>query len=484
MDITDFEIPLFSPNITEINFGIFDLWLKGYNEKEVLQLLQNTFYSHLIKETNEENNNNGELFNKIKNEAKNNEKDRLYIEKAKDNVFLVKSRIVNFFNTENKGNDYSTNNIFFQYFLCLYIKQQFYIFNILSYHLMNLDLRFSHFYIPISKNKILKLIKRYYNIDINLEKEIIKYKNINNITKYINDLVKLTNLHKISVKRQIENIKNMWRYILNIYERRDINISKLQKKRKISIKRVLKYIKTNFRLYKYFIKRENVLETNDNNQNKSFLFKNKKKRKGKKKGKKSKSKNDFYQYNIIKILESLVGISLAKRYFRLYWILAYQIEIPKKINISYIYFNNIILLILEKLQINDLILSKEYINISKNIYSTYKSNKNMDILKSKLFSMIEINNSLKNKCFIRLKCIINLLCCFRNSFEITKFFLIFIELQKNESFTNEQAFVKQNIGNNIFVNRIMSFIKEAENYSKTKKIEDDNKKENEKTKNF
>ncbi|KMZ87156.1 hypothetical protein PVBG_03941 [Plasmodium vivax Brazil I] len=451
MDITEFEIPLFSPNITEINFGIFDLWLRGHNEYEVLCMLQNSFYADLLKRKNELNNAGdgdgdgyadgdgdddfdgedveGKTTNKEKSDhAISKEIENAVKEKYKDNVFFVKNRIMNMFNMENKESDYIGSNILFDHFLCLYIKQQFYIFNILSHHLTNLDLRFSNFYIPISKNKALKLIKNYYNIDFNLEKEIIKYKSINNISKYTNEIVKITSIHKISVKRQIENIKNMWKYVINIYERRNINISTLHKKRRISMK-----------------------------------------------------KNEYLQYNIIKTLENLVGIYLAKRYFRLYWIISYHIEVPKKVNIPYPYFNNIILLLLEKLQINDLILSKEYINISKEIYSTFKSNKNMDALKSKLCGLADINNSLRTRVLIRLKCIMNLLCCFRNSYEITKFLLIFYELQKNEPFTNEKTFIKQNIGNNNFVNRIMCFIKEAENYSKRKKAEYENLRGNEKT---
>ncbi|OTN65398.1 Uncharacterized protein PKNOH_S110111800 [Plasmodium knowlesi] len=447
MDITGFEIPLFSPNITEINFGIFDLWLRGHNEFEVLCMLQNNFYADLIKRKNELNNagdgdadvdgdgKGDDVEGKTRNKEKrdhviNKEIENAIKEKYKDNVFFVKNRIMNMFNTEHKESDYIGSNILFDNFLCLYIKQQFYIFNILSHHLTNLDLRFSNFYIPISKNKALKLIKNYYNIDFNLEKEIIKYKSINNISKYTNEFVKITNIHKISVKRQIENIKNMWKYVINIYERRNIDISTLYKKRRISVK-----------------------------------------------------KNEYLQYNIIKTLENMVGIYLAKRYFRLYWIISYHIEVPKKVNIPYPYFNNIILLLLEKLQINDLIISKEYINISKGIYSTFKSNKNMDALKSKLCGLADINNSLRTRILIRLKCIMNLLCCFRNSYEITKFLLIFYELQKNEPFTNEKTFIKQNIGNNNFVNRIMCFIKEAENYSKRKKAEYENLRGNEKTNN-
>ncbi|GAW82671.1 hypothetical protein, conserved [Plasmodium gonderi] len=484
MDITEFEIPLFSPNITEINFGIFDLWLQGHNEHEVVCMLQNTFYADLIKRKNELNNScDGEgVENIITNKEKNDntmykEKNEHVKEKYKDNVFYVKNRIMNIFNIDNKESDYIGNNIFFDNFLCLYIKHQFYIFNILSHHLTNLDLRFSNFYISISKNKALKLVKYYYNIDFNLEKEMIRYKSINNISKYTNELVKITNIHKTSVKRQIENIKNMWKYIINIYERRSINISILQKKRRVSMKKVLKFIKKNFQLYKFFMKKETVLDINNDNhyRNKSFLFKKKRKRKkgkGKKKGQNNtNSKNEYHQYNIIKTLENLVGIYLAKRYFRLYWIIAYHIEVPKKINIPYPYFNNIILLLLEKLQINDLILSKEYINASKEIYKRFKINKNMDMLKSKLCSLADINNSLRTRTLIRLKCIMNLLCSFRNSYEITKFLLIFHELQKNEPFTNEKTFIKQNIGNNNFVNRMMCFIKEAENYSKKKKAE-------------
>ncbi|CAI7722471.1 conserved Plasmodium protein, unknown function [Plasmodium vivax] len=515
MDITEFEIPLFSPNITEINFGIFDLWLRGHNEYEVLCMLQNSFYADLLKRKNELNNAGdgdgdgyadgdgdddfdgedveGKTTNKEKSDhAISKEIENAVKEKYKDNVFFVKNRIMNMFNMENKESDYIGSNILFDHFLCLYIKQQFYIFNILSHHLTNLDLRFSNFYIPISKNKALKLIKNYYNIDFNLEKEIIKYKSINNISKYTNEIVKITSIHKISVKRQIENIKNMWKYVINIYERRNINISTLHKKRRISMKKVLKFLKKNFQLYKFFMKKETVLDMNNNDghyRNRSFLFKKKKKkRKGKGKGKGKKkvqnntnSKNEYLQYNIIKTLENLVGIYLAKRYFRLYWIISYHIEVPKKVNIPYPYFNNIILLLLEKLQINDLILSKEYINISKEIYSTFKSNKNMDALKSKLCGLADINNSLRTRVLIRLKCIMNLLCCFRNSYEITKFLLIFYELQKNEPFTNEKTFIKQNIGNNNFVNRIMCFIKEAENYSKRKKAEYENLRGNEKT---
>ncbi|EUD69512.1 hypothetical protein C922_00375 [Plasmodium inui San Antonio 1] len=459
MDITEFEIPLFSPNITEINFGIFDLWLQGHNEFEVLCMLQNNFYAHLIKRKNETNKEKSNLVisKSIENEVK---------EKYKDNVFFVKNRIMNIFNTENKESDYIGSNILFDHFLCLYIKQQFYLFNILSHHLNNLDLRFSNFYTPISKNRALKLIKNYYNIDFNLEKEIIKYKSINNISKYTNEIIKITSIHKISVKRQIENIKNMWKYVINIYERRNIDISTLYKKRRISMKKVLKFLKKNFQLYKFFMKKETVLDMNNNDgyyRNRSFLFKKKKKkRKGKGKNKaqnNTNSKNEYLQYNIIKVLENLLGIYLAKRYFRLYWIISYHIEVPKKVNIPYPYFNNIILLLLEKLQINDLILSKEYINVSKGIYSTLKSSKNMDTLKSKLCGLAGINNSLRTRVLIRLKCIINLLCCFRNSYEITKFLLIFHELQKNEPFTNEKTFIKQNIGNNNFVNRIMCFIK-------------------------
>ncbi|SCP05866.1 conserved Plasmodium protein, unknown function [Plasmodium ovale] len=493
MDITEFEIPLFSPNVTEINFGVFDLWLMGYDEKEVVYLLQKSFYSDFIKRKNSEIiEGNEEKFFKVginrgtNGKTNNDEKGKIVRDKSKDNKFFVKNRIMNIFNIDNKDTDYLGGNIFFQHFLCLYIKQQFYVFNILSYHLTNLDIRFSNFYIPINKNKALKLIKIYYNIDFNLEKEIIKYKSINNITKYTNELVKITNIHKISVKRQIENIKNMWKYVINIYERGNINISTLYKKRRISIKRIIKFIKTNFQLYKFFIKKETVIDMNDGHyRNRSFLFKKKrKKRKGKKKGQNTDSKNDYHQYNIIKTLENLIGIYLAKRYFRLYWIIAYHIEVPKKINIPYPYFNNIILLLLEKLQINDLILSKEYINISKNIYTTYKSNKNMDALKSKLCAIADINNSLKSRVLVRLKCILNLLCCFRNSYEITKFLLIFYELQKNEPLINEKTFIKQNIGNNNFVNRIMCFIKEAENYSKIKKAEFERQKGNEKPKNF
>ncbi|ANQ09572.1 Uncharacterized protein PCOAH_00047030 [Plasmodium coatneyi] len=500
MDITEFEIPLFSPNITEINFGIFDLWLRGHNEFEVLCMLQNNFYADLIKRKNELNNaGDGDADgdgDNVEGKAANKEKGDHVIskeienavkEKYKDNVFFVKNRIMNMFNTENKESDYIGSNILFDHFLCLYIKQQFYIFHILSHHLTNLDLRFSNFYIPISKNKALKLIKNYYNIDFNLEKEIIKYKSINNISKYTNEFVKITNIHKISVKRQIENIKNMWKYIINIYERRNIDISTLYKKRRISMKNVLKFLKKNFRLYKFFMKKETVLDMNNNDghRNKSFLFKKKKKKrkgKGKKKAQNNtNSKNEYLQYNIIKTLENLVGIYLAKRYFRLYWIISYHIEVPKKVNIPYPYFNNIILLLLEKLQINDLILSKEYINISKGIYSTFKSSKNMDALKSKLCGFADINNSLRTRILIRLKCIMNLLCCFRNSYEITKFLLIFHELQKNEPFTNEKTFIKQNIGSNNFVNRIMCFIKEAENYSKRKKAEFEILRGNEKT---
>lgn len=33
MDVTEFDIPLFSPNVTEINFEIFDLWIRGHNGK-------------------------------------------------------------------------------------------------------------------------------------------------------------------------------------------------------------------------------------------------------------------------------------------------------------------------------------------------------------------------------------------------------------------------------------------------------------------
>ncbi|KJP87720.1 hypothetical protein AK88_02615 [Plasmodium fragile] len=503
MDTTEFVIPLFSPNITEINFGIFDLWLRGHNEFEVLCMLQNNFYANLIKRKNELNNAadddvdgdgdavEGKTTNKERSDhVISKEVDNAVREKYKDNVFFVKNRIMNMFNMENKESDYIGRNILFDHFLCLYIKQQFYIFNILSHHLTNLDLRFSNFYIPISKNKALKLIKNYYNIDFNLEKEIIKYKSINNISKYTNEIVKITNIHKISVKRQIENIKNMWKYVINIYERRNVNISTLYKKRRISVKNVLKFLKKNFQLYKFFMKKETVLDTHNKDgyyRNKSFLFKKKKKkRKGKGKGKKNaqnntNSKNEYLQYNIIKTLENLVGIYLAKRYFRLYWIISYHIEVPKKVNIPYPYFNNIILLLLEKLQINDLILSKEYINISKGIYSTFKSNKNMDALKSRLCGLADINSSLRTKILIRLKCIMNLLCCFRNSYEITKFLLIFYELQKNEPFTNEKTFIKQNIGNNNFVNRIMCFIKEAENYSKRKKAEYENLRGNEKT---
>ncbi|EWC73781.1 hypothetical protein C923_05525 [Plasmodium falciparum UGT5.1] len=361
MDITEFDIPLFSPNITEINFSIFDLWLRGYNEEEVLYVLQNSFYFDLKKSKKGEKNKNEEefLIKEITNEEKKGGKEKMPIGRAKDNVFYVKNRILNIFNTDNNDNNYNSRNIFFQHFLCLYIKQQFYIFNILSYHLMNLDLRFSNFYVPISKHKALKLIRIYYDIDFNLEKEIIKYKNINNINKYTSELVKVTSIHKISIKRQIENIKNMWKYIINIYEDRNINIGKLQKKRRISLKKIVKYIKTRFRFSSCFSKRESFIDNDDGN-------------------------------------------------------CLYHIEIPKKINIAYPYFNNIILLLLEKLEINDFILSKEYINISKNIHATYKNSKNMDTLKGKACVIADINNTLKSKVLIRLKCILNLLCCFRN----------------------------------------------------------------------
>ncbi|SOV83236.1 conserved Plasmodium protein, unknown function [Plasmodium sp. gorilla clade G3] len=474
MDITEFDIPLFSPNITEINFSIFDLWLRGYNEEEVLYVLQNSFYFDLKKSKKGEKNKNEEELHikKITNEEKKGGKEKMPIGRAKDNVFFVKNRILNIFNTDNNDNNYNSRNIFFQHFLCLYIKQQFYIFNILSYHLMNLDLRFSNFYVPISKHKALKLIRIYYDIDFNLEKEIIKYKNINNINKYTSELVKVTSIHKISVKRQIENIKNLWKYIINIYEERNINIGKLQKKRRITLKKIVKYIKTHFRFSTCFSKRESFIDNDDGNcRNGSFLFKKKKKKRKGKGKKKGKMEDRYIQYNIIKTLENLIGIYLAKRYFRLYWIVVYHIEIPKKINIAYPYFNNIILLLLEKLEINDFILSKEYINISKDIYATYKNNKNMDTLKSKACVIADINNTQKSKVLTRLKCILNLLCCFRNSYELTKFISIFFELQKNEPLTNEKTFIKQNIGNNNFVNRIMCFIKEAENYSKIKKEE-------------
>ncbi|SBT43470.1 conserved Plasmodium protein, unknown function [Plasmodium ovale wallikeri] len=253
MDITEFEIPLFSPNVTEINFGIFDLWLMGYDEKEVLYLLQKSFYSDFIKrknseiiEGNEEKNFKAGISRGTSGNTNNDEKGKIVRDKSKDNKFFVKNRIMNIFNIDNKDTDYHG----------------------------------------------------------------------------------------------------------------------------------------------------------------------------------------------------------------------------------------------EKLQINDLILSKEYINISKNIYTTYKSNKNLDALKSKLCAIADINNSLKSRVLVRLKCILNLLCCFRNSYEITKFLLIFYELQKNEPLINEKTFIKQNIGNNNFVNRIMCFIKEAENYSKIKKAEFEKQKGNEKPKNF
>ncbi|SBS88943.1 conserved Plasmodium protein, unknown function [Plasmodium malariae] len=60
------------------------------------------------------------------------------------------------------------------------------------------------------------------------------------------------------------------------------------------------------------------------------------------------------------------------------------------------------------------------------------------------------------------------------SYELTKLLLIFYELQKYEPFINEKTFIKQNIGNNDFVNRIMGFIKDAENFSKRKKAEYEN----------
>ncbi|SCM09162.1 conserved Plasmodium protein, unknown function [Plasmodium chabaudi adami] len=497
MDVIEFDIPLFSPNVTEINFEIFNLWIRGHNEKEVFYLLQNTFYSSIDKMKNEEmgmSYRDYVLINKIYNKdgkenLENNKPEKLNKDKAKDNILFVKDRIMNMFNNENKDpNSVIGVDIFFHHFLCLYIKQQFYIFNILSYHLTNLDVHFSNFYMPINKNKILKLIKIYYNIDFDLEKEIIKYKSINNINKYTNELVKITGIHKISVKRQIENIKKIWKYIINIYEARDINVSTLHKKTNVSVKKVIKFIKANFHWYKFFInkKRETVIDINDyhNRGSKSISMKNKgRKRKRKKKGQNANSKNEYHQYNIIKTLENLLGIYLSKRYFRMYWIISYHIEFPKKTNAPYSYFNNIILLLLEKLQINDLILSKEYINISKHIYTTFnKTNKNFENLKTQLYKLVDMNNSSRTKSINRLKCIMNILCCFRNGYEITKFLVIFCELQKNEPIVNEKTFIKHNIGNYNFVNRMMCFIKEAENYSKLKQANFNNQKMNEKNK--
>ncbi|SCO94157.1 conserved Plasmodium protein, unknown function [Plasmodium malariae] len=489
MDALENEMLLFSPNITEINYGIFDLWNRGYNEYEVLYLLQNSLYSNLIRIKNEKYRSYVEQYLKdIRNKEKNgdtnieDEKETIRRKLSKDNVFFEKHNLMNMSNIDNRGNGYLGGNVLFHRFLCMYVQQQFYVFNILAYHLTNLDLRFSNFHVPINKNKAQKLIRIYFNIDFNLEKEIIKCKSINNVAKYTNELVKITNINKSSVRKQLENIKNVWKYILSTYEDRNVNMRTMHKKRKISIKRIVKFIKTYFQLYKFFIKKgESVkINTNDdpNRNNRSFLFNNKKKKrkgKGKKKGKSNtNSKNEYVQHNIIKILENMLGIYLAKRYFRLYWIMVYHIEVPKKINIAYPYFNNIILLLLEKLQINDFMLPKEYINISKNIYSTYKSNKKMDRLKSKLYSLADIDSSLRSSALIRLKCILNLLCCFRNSYELTKLLLIFYELQKYEPFINEKTFIKQNIGNNDFVNRIMGFIKDAENFSKRKKAEYEN----------
>ncbi|SBS97201.1 hypothetical protein POVCU1_036290, partial [Plasmodium ovale curtisi] len=113
MDITEFEIPLFSPNVTEINFGVFDLWLMGYDEKEVVYLLQKSFYSDFIKRKNSEIiEGNEEKFFKVginrgtNGKTNNDEKGKIVRDKSKDNKFFVKNRIMNIFNIDNKDTDY------------------------------------------------------------------------------------------------------------------------------------------------------------------------------------------------------------------------------------------------------------------------------------------------------------------------------------------------------------------------------------------
>lgn len=529
MDVTEFDVPLFSPNIAEINFDIFGLWLEGYNEKDVIQYLtENVLYSKKSKDEEDKNEKDmefhmrrvieqirsGKLYkgrSGTKKEGKGEKVDKWVYEK-KDSVLVkteVKGENTSQGNNKNKftyfekfaSENYSTKDkdkgyvgkaklrmkkkcsdliytydnslhsssstMLFYYFLLLYIKHQFYIYNILSHHLGSLDLRFSHLIVPLNKNVKQKLVKIYYSIDINFEKEIIKYKNINNITKNVHTLIRVTNIHEISIRRQIENIKNLWRYILNIYESKHINISKLYKHNAISFKRIVKSIKTRFHLYKHFIKREKVLDASDNagGSQSSMQTKEKKKKKKKKRNCTNDSDTITTENNIIKLLETLIGMSLAKRYFRLYWIIVYHIETPKKIPVPYHYFNKIILILLDKLQINDLILSKEYISMSKKIYTIMNNAECMEKLKTDLFSITENDAIIRNRRFMRVRSIMNLLCCFQNTYEIKKLFLIFIDMHKTDAFENEQEFVKKHLGNSRLVNRVLSFIKEAENYT-------------------
>ncbi|VWU51355.1 conserved protein, unknown function, partial [Hepatocystis sp. ex Piliocolobus tephrosceles] len=54
------------------------------------------------------------------------------------------------------------------------------------------------------------------------------------------------------------------------------------------------------------------------------------------------------------------------------------------------------------------------------------------------------------------------------SYEIKKIFIIWCEMHKFEPIVNEKTFVKKHVGNTHFVNRIMCFINEAQNYIKSK----------------
>lgn len=538
MDVSQFDVPLFAPNIVEINFDIFNLWLEGFCEEDVaVYLWENVLHSQAGEDEDDgdekeaeynmgrvlEQTRNakfqrgtGRRFQGNKGEQKEEKKEEEKKRMINMTVLLKKEEKAPFRNHDNKvrNNEFDKYGMFFKrikginetekmavkaksmkvlnlykndlmkdgtllfhYFLFLYIKHQFYLYTLISHHLGNLDLRFSHLIVPLHKNIAQKLVVVYYNIDINLEKEVIKYKNINNISKDLKYLARVTNIHEVSIRRQIENIKNLWKYILNIYEQKHINISALYKKKKLSFKRIIKYIKTNFLSYKHLIKKEKVVDIEDNanmsvvssiSPPPSFPQKKRKNKLRKRRDYTVDSDEKNNENNIIKILESLIGATLAKRYFQLYWIIVHHIETPKKLSISYDYFNKIILLLVEKLEIHDLILSKEYIFLSKKIYTIYKNGKRMDELKTDLFSITEHENNKRNRRLHRVKCIFNFLCCFRNSFEIRKLFLLYVELNRSEFFQNEQEFMKKYIGNNIFVKRVFNFIRDAEYYTSHK----------------
>ncbi|VWU53022.1 conserved protein, unknown function, partial [Hepatocystis sp. ex Piliocolobus tephrosceles] len=352
----------------------------------------------------------------------------------------------------------NNNNRFFNDVIHIYVKQQYYIYSIIEYNLKKLDIQFSNSHIPICKNKIIKLIKLYYYIDFDLEEEIIKHKNINNLGKYTKEFRKITNIHKRSIKRQIENIKRLWIYILQVYETRFVNINKFYKRRKLFCFNIIKFFKNNLQLYYSCLRGNTEVDMNVYYYNRSFVFIKKRKKKSKKimededaekveEGEdnrtnqteriselyKNKSKvktgtssickstsnttifhkNTHNDHNLIKNLESMLGIYLAKRYFHLFWIIVYYIEMPKKTNIPYPFLNNIVLLLLEKLQINDLILSKEYINVSYQIHKAYKDVKTLEDLQKRLEFKQNTDYSVKMKIVNRFRWILNLLCSFR-----------------------------------------------------------------------